>query len=314
MTPHTVTIDSVCRRLGPTWPLFRGTFHQHVGLTHTLAPREYETDAGENDADGADRETSEERLRCRGYDHRFGGALAETVAEDDEPGSRRCVAMTPEAVTLWTHIAAGVVALLTGVAAIVTTKGGARHRSAGRLYVIAMGVVVGTVVPLVAFDPTPSRIFLGLVAVFSGYFAFTGYRVLSRKRPTDGAALVDWGAALLVVGACLFLGGWGVGFLLGGESFGLVMVVFAAIGLSVGGFDLLAFVDPDRRDPWLLDHLGRMMGAYIATVTAVSVTTLTMLPPVVGWLWPTAVGVPLIWYWFRTYGNAGPLASRATDQ
>ncbi|SDJ99204.1 DUF2306 domain-containing protein [Natronorubrum texcoconense] len=216
--------------------------------------------------------------------------------------------VTLESVTLWAHIAAGVVALLAGLVAVVTVKGGRRHRRAGRIYVASMGIVVGTVLPLLAFEPSSNRIFLTLVAVFSGYFAFTGYRVLARKRPTDEAETVDWTAAVLVVGACLFLGGWGVGFLVGGNSFGTVMIVFGLIGLVVGVSDLLAFRDSDRREPWLNDHLGRMMGAYIATVTAVSVVNFTAVSPVVSWLWPTAIGVPLIWYWSRKYANTGPFA------
>lgn len=213
-----------------------------------------------------------------------------------------------ETVTLWIHIAAGVVALLTGVIALVTRKGGLRHRQAGRTYVASMGVVVVTVLPLLALDPSPNRVFLTLIAIFSGYFAFSGYRVLSRKRPVDNAEPVDWAAAVFVVGACLILGGWGVSLLLGGNSFGTVMIVFGVIGLTVGFSDLRVFRDPVRRGPWMMDHLSRMMGAYIATVTAVSVVNLTMVSPVVSWLWPTAIGIPLIWYWFRKYSNTGPFA------
>jgi len=154
---------------------------------------------------------------------------------------------TPETVTLGVHIIAGIVALIAGIGALVTTKGGQLHRRTGRVYVWAMAVVVGTVFPLLAFDPNPNRIFLTLIAVFSGYFAFSGYRVLSRKRSSDTIGRSDWIAVLLVIGACLFLGGWGIGFLLGGNSFGTVMVVFSAIGLTVGFSDLREFRDPNRQ-------------------------------------------------------------------
>lgn len=216
--------------------------------------------------------------------------------------------VTSEAITLWTHIAAGVVALLAGVGALVTTKGGLRHRQAGRIYVMSMGVVVGTVFLLLAFDPSQERIFLTLIAIFSGYFAFSGYRVLSRKRPVDDVETIDWGAAVLLVGTCLFLGGWGISFLLGGDSFGTVMIVFGAIGLIVGFSDFWEFRNSDRRGPWITNHLRRMIGAYIATVTAVSVVNLTMVPSVVSWLWPTLIGVPLILYWYRKYANTSPFA------
>lgn len=208
---------------------------------------------------------------------------------------------TLETLTLWLHIAAGTVALGAGVVALVTTKGGRRHRRAGRVFVYAMAVVVGTVLPLVVLAPTSFRIFLTLVAIFSGYLAFSGYRVLGRKRPADGAAPVDWAAAGLVVVASAALGGWGLLRLAGGTTFGVVLVVFGAIGLGFGGTDLRTFRGGDGVGDWMVTHLQRMVAAFIATVSAVSAVNLTGPLGVVAWLWPTAVFVPLITYWSRKY-------------
>ena len=217
---------------------------------------------------------------------------------------------TLETWTLWSHIVAGAVALVAGGVAIGTEKGGDRHRRAGRVYVGSMGVVVGTVPVLLALDPTNfGRQFLTLVAVFSGYLVFSGYRVLSRKRPADTGETVDRIAGVLVVVASLAMGGWGVVLVADGTQLGVVLTVFAVIGVFVGGSDLLAFRSPNRRDPWMAEHLLRMIGGYIATVTAVSVVNFAgIVPTAVAWLWPTAVGVPLIWYWQSTYADVGPLA------
>ncbi|GAA0270153.1 DUF2306 domain-containing protein [Halobacterium noricense] len=217
--------------------------------------------------------------------------------------------MTVETAALWTHIAAGVAALVAGGVALATEKGGRRHRRAGRVYVAAMAVVVATVLPLFALDPTFFRTFLLLVAVFSGYFAFSGYRVLAREHPSDGPETVDWAAAVAVVAACVTLGAWGAIVVASGDSFGVVMVVFGGIGGVLGTSDLRAYWRGTNRT-WLVDHLSRMVGAYIATVTAVSVVNISMAPEVVAWLWPTAVGVPLIWYWQAEYADVGPLAGR----
>jgi hypothetical protein len=205
--------------------------------------------------------------------------------------------------TLWLHVAAGFVALAAGTGALVTTKGGVRHRRAGTAFVASMGVVVGTVFPLLALDPTPLRVFLALVAVFSGYLAFSGYRVLSRKRPADEASAVDWVGAVTVVVACLALGGWGLVRLADGNSFGVVMVVFGAIGLTFGGLDVRTFRADDHSGEWLVSHLQRMLGAFVATVSAVSAVNLGPELGVVAWLWPTVVGVPLIAHWSNEYGS-----------
>lgn len=217
--------------------------------------------------------------------------------------------MTVETTVLWLHIAAGALAVLTGLGALATKKGSPRHKRVGRVYVAAMAVVVVTVVPLFVLDPTFFRTFLLLVAVFSGYFAFSGYRAVGRKRPSDDPARVDWVVAAVTAVSCLVLGGWGVSLVASGDSFGVVMVVFGGIGSALGLVDLRAFQSGSER-PWLPNHLSRMVGAYIATVTAVSVVNLTVVPDLVAWFWPTAVGVPLIWYWQATYANTGPLAGR----
>lgn len=211
---------------------------------------------------------------------------------------------TVEVWTLWVHIAAGVVAVGAGLGALLTTKGGRRHRRAGMLFLVAMAVVVGTVFPLLAIDPTSDRVFLSLVAVFSGYLAFSGYRALSRKRPADAATPVDWAAALVTVLASLALGGWGLGRLVGGEAFGVVLVVFGAIGLGFAGYDVLAFRSATGTPDWMVTHLQRMIGAFIATVSAVSAVNLTDVLGFVAWLWPTAAFVPLIVYWSNEYGSS----------
>jgi uncharacterized membrane protein len=202
--------------------------------------------------------------------------------------------------TLWAHIAAGAVAVLAGLVAMATEKGGLRHRQAGKTFVAGMAVVVATTFVLLAVEPNAFRVFLGLVAVFSGYLAFSGYRVLARKRPDGGATAVDWVAATSVVLACLALGGWGIQWLLGGQTFGVVLVVFGAIGLTFGGLDLRTFRTGGGPDAWMVTHLQRMVAAFIATVSAVSAVNLAQLGAV-AWLWPTAAFTPLIYYWSKKY-------------
>jgi len=202
--------------------------------------------------------------------------------------------------TLWLHIAAGTVAVLAGLGALVTEKGGLRHRQAGKSFVVAMGVVVVTTVLLAVFDPTSFRLFLVLVAVFSGYLAFSGYRVLSRKRPADEVALVDWVAVGAVVLACLALGGWGITRLVEGATFGVVLVVFGGIGLGFAYLDVRSF-RTDEGGEWMVAHLQRMIGAFVATISAVSAVNLTDTLGVVAWLWPTVALTPLIVYWSRKY-------------
>ncbi|WP_267641347.1 hypothetical protein [Haloarchaeobius amylolyticus] len=209
---------------------------------------------------------------------------------------------TIESVVLGVHIVAGFVALFAGAGAIVTEKGGTRHRRLGRTYVYGMAVVSTTALGLLAIEQSVGRIFLGLVAIFSFYFAYSGYRVLSRKRPADRAETEDWVAVALFglsgVGL-LAMGGW---FSLAGEAFAVVMFVFGAIATVIAGQDVQRFraATTEPRE-WFFEHLQRMGGAYIATVTAFGTVNFTFLPQIARWLAPTLVGGIAIWYAARRY-------------
>jgi len=209
---------------------------------------------------------------------------------------------TLEEWTLWLHIAGGLVALFAGVGALVTKKGGLWHRRAGKVFLVSMGIVVVTVFVLLPLDPTPWRTILTLVAIFSGYLAFSGYRALSRKRPEQTAHAVDWLAAGSVILACLGLSGWGITWFLDGRSFGIVMLVFGGIGVAFGTMDIHLFRASEGGE-WMVNHLQRMIGAFIATVSAVSAVNLTSLMGIMAWLWPTILGVPLIYYWSKKYNS-----------
>jgi hypothetical protein len=201
--------------------------------------------------------------------------------------------LTTLSLTLLVHIAAGGIALLVGLAAILSEKGGTRHIRAGRTYALSMAVVVVTAMPLALVD---GDYFLFTIAVFSGYLVAAGYRALARKRPEPGvAAPIDWALHLTMVlfgVGMLALGGYE---LRSGNGLGTVLLVFGAIGLALAAQALWRiYRPPTDRMAWLYRHITLMGGGYIATVTAAVTVNLTMLPPLARWLGPTAVGVPAI--------------------
>src|ERR1700722_15572939 len=94
------------------------------------------------------------------------------------------------------HIAAGFGSFLLAPVALATAKGGKQHKRWGMVYLWSMGVVAATAVPLAFFFPVR---FLALVAVFSFYFAFSGYRVLGLKELARGGSAepIDWIAGIV---------------------------------------------------------------------------------------------------------------------
>ena len=200
------------------------------------------------------------------------------------------------------HIAAGFTAFFIAPIPMLTLKGGATHRRWGKVYFWAMAVVAATAIVLALYRPI---VFLALIAVFSFYFAFRGYRVLSRKRPQqgEGPRAIDWLAALLALagsGALMALGivqpspTW--------VTLGSVAVVFGIVGSLLAGADIWRFLRPPAdKNFWWYTHMGGMIGSYIAALSAFSVVNFSFLPTTVRWLWPTVIGVPLLLTWIRWY-------------
>jgi uncharacterized membrane protein len=197
------------------------------------------------------------------------------------------------------HVATGMVALVVAPGAMITRKGGRWHRCWGNIYFWSMAAVAGTALVMAMMR---SGLFLGLVAVFSFYLAFTGVRALHRKSPDAQATSWDWGVSLIALlgsGGLILFGGQAI---VKAHTIGVVALVFGGISGGMAGRDLWRFWrPPDSPRAWFFVHLKRMLAAYIATVSAFSVVNFSFLPPVVRWLWPTVIGTIGITLWMRYY-------------
>lgn len=203
---------------------------------------------------------------------------------------------------LWLHIGAGFIAFFVAPVVLATRKGGDTHRKWGKIYFWAMTVSVLSSLLVAAFRP---NIFLFLIGIFSFYLAFTGYRVLGRKRPYDGqsATPLDWMVAGITLVASLYMLAQGsINLSTFGVRLNPVLMLFGVLGIMAAGGDLYKFVRPStNKNAWYFDHMSGMIASYIAAVSAFSVVNFTFLPPLARWLWPTALGAPLLARWITKY-------------
>ena len=206
---------------------------------------------------------------------------------------------TAYSILLYIHIAAGSVALLAGTINMFRKKGGPNHRSIGRLYVRCMMITGTSALIMAQIKPNP---FLFIVGVFTIYLVGTANRYI--QPATKKPLLIDWVYTLgMFVFASIFMI-WGGYSLMNNESMGWVMLTFGGIGWFSVYKDFINYrgknAQPKHR---LFTHIGRMIGGYTATVTAVLVVNGDRLPFVVPefllWLSPTLVLTPISIYWIR---------------
>lgn len=192
------------------------------------------------------------------------------------------------------HVVAGSVAVCAMLGALCARKGAIWHRRFGRIYVHAMAVAL--LLALVVSVLT-ANLFLLLIGLFSSYLIYTGWRLAIVK--TGAQSHVDRLIIRLMLIVGVLMIGYGGYMSVSGDSLGIALLV-----LGVAGF-APAWSDLQRQGAWpkgkarILEHLSRMGGGCIATVTAVVVTNVQTSPAFIAWLLPGIIGGVLLTYWSR---------------
>lgn len=195
------------------------------------------------------------------------------------------------------HVIAGSIGLSTGTINIIRKKGDKPHRLVGKFFVYAMliNAVAGFLMSVIH-----KNTFLLVIAVFSFYMTTTGQRILSLKSLDKGqeAKLIDWILTIIMIFFSLCFIIFGIYLKINDNNLGTVLIVFGAISTLMARKDINIYQgNTNIKNYWLLIHIQRMVGAYIAALTAFIVVNNTYLPPLVAWLLPTVILVPLIFYW-----------------
>jgi uncharacterized membrane protein len=208
-------------------------------------------------------------------------------------------------INLLIHVAAGFTALFVGIFAFASHKGGKVHRLSGKVYVGAMVAVALTafVLSLLRFSP-----FLFMVGAFSLHMTLTGYRgLIKKKEKTQQASPADWTLLVFSAAAAATMAVWTLIRFSGTPMAGLmpVTLVFALLLGKDITEDLRIYTGKKqmRANDWLLYHISRISGAYIATLTAFLVINVQTDPVYIAWLLPTVLGLPVILFFKRKYGK-----------
>jgi uncharacterized membrane protein len=198
-------------------------------------------------------------------------------------------------VFLIVHIVSGFTALVAGLIAMLTKKGGKQHRYNGKIYFAAM---TGVFITSIYMSLAHNKPFLFMVGFFSYYLVVRGYRILYLKKIGVGenAKPVDWLVAGTggLAGAGLIIYGIITG-LLQSNFMGYVAIVFGTLSVIFSVKDITLFLKGAKDTMhWWYGHITAMGGGYIATATAFLVVNIHFLPGIIVWLTPTVTGSIII--------------------
>ena len=171
---------------------------------------------------------------------------------------------------LYLHILAGFISLGIAYVLLFIKKGNKRHKKLGMIYVYGMTTIFVTAIPLSLlgeFNP-----FLFVIAIFSFYLAFSGYR---QGRDRNGAReQIDKALGIFITATSILFYSMAVSLYLIEDSMWITSVIFGSIALvfSINDFRRMKIVErPNFYDKTNL-HLNLMLAGTIATTTAFIVT------------------------------------------
>ena len=196
------------------------------------------------------------------------------------------------------HIVCGSTSLLLGLFIMLLKKGDRKHTRLGNMYFFSLLTAAAVSLPMSYLHP---NYFLFIIGVFTAYMLLTGRNYLKKKSIAD-VKTIDWVLTftMLIFGTAFI--GFGFYNIIRSNYFGTVFLVFGGFGILFVYQDYLNYRGKSNiKNYWLTTHFQRMIGSYIASVTAFLVVNNTVLPGVVAWLLPSLLMVPLIIKWTRKY-------------
>ena len=198
-------------------------------------------------------------------------------------------------IILIVHIAAGMSAIFTGGMAIASKKGGKLHKRVGKWFYY--GMVIAGLTGIVASLKINSG-FLLSVAIFTLYGTWAGNRSATRRKgEAKYLQILDKTFTILAFPVGGFLIYIAIKAILGGNpGLGSIPMVFGILVVMAGISDFKERFQGKTKSKKeaILDHIGQMGGAYIATITAFLANNVQIDPQFIVWLLPTAIGTPYL--------------------
>ncbi|CDF79315.1 conserved hypothetical membrane protein [Formosa agariphila KMM 3901] len=200
-------------------------------------------------------------------------------------------------ILIYIHAFLGGIGLITGVWSVLVKKGSLMHKKMGKIF--SIGMIGSTLISIpISWLPNHENLFLFLIGLFTIYLVLAGNRALTFKTKDKA----DWIDKLISGSMCFFsfvmisIGTYG---LIRGNSLSVLYLFFGGFGLLLSIKDFIFYNTPKRfKQAWLISHIGKMIGALIASITAFIIAGLG-IGHIIAWTVPTILGSIYIIYWKR---------------
>ncbi|HUM53320.1 MAG TPA: hypothetical protein PK431_15965 [Chitinophagales bacterium] len=207
-------------------------------------------------------------------------------------------------ILIYIHAFFGGIGLITGMISIFVKKGSFKHKKTGKIFSISM-IISSMISLVVARMPNHENLFLFLIGIFTIYMILAGNRALTLRNKIKSKA--DWidklvSGTMLLTSICMLVIGI-IGMVQKIDN-SVLYIFFGGFGAFMTIRDFQTFKTfTEKKNAWLINHLGRMIGALIASVTAFLVAGLNIKALIV-WILPTILGTVYIIYWSRKFKDS----------
>lgn len=198
-------------------------------------------------------------------------------------------------IAIYIHAFFGGIGLLAGFASLIFPKGSPKHKKAGKIF--SLGMIVSSLISLpISWLPNHENIFLFLIGIFTIYLVLSGNRILLFKKKNKANFTDKFISGTLLVGAIAMLV-LGSLYLFQQQNAGILFLFFGIISLIMALRDF-QFFKTMIKSKVLSFHIGKMSGAFAASITAFLVAGMR-LEGLIYWILPSIFAGLFIFYWIR---------------
>ncbi len=202
-------------------------------------------------------------------------------------------------ISIYIHAFFGGIGLIAGLGSVIVKKGKYSHLKLGRIFSYSM-IISSLISLIIARMPNHKNLFLFLIGVFTIYLVLAGNQALTFKNKSkENASLTDKLISGIMMGASILMIAIGTIGIFQEIDNSVLFLFFGGFGafLTIKDFMLFKSFKKNKKF-WLKNHLGRMIGALIASITAFIVAGLN-IGTIFFWITPSIIGTAYIFYWNR---------------